>query len=64
MGALSTEEDVGYQDAMRQVQRSIARRLKNLEEQFKDAEPDDKAILQARMDELHHMEHVLESLHR
>lgn len=61
---MSTEEDVGYQDAMRQVQRSISRRLKSLEEQWKEAEPDDKETLQARIDELHHIEHVLESLHR
>lgn len=61
---METEENIGYQDAIRQVQRSIQRRLKLLQEQLKDATAEKEIQLEARIDELHHVTQVIESLHR
>lgn len=61
---MSTEENIGYHDAIRQVHRSIDRRVKTLEERLKNAPPEEKPFLIARMAELQHMTQVVESLRR
>lgn len=61
---LSTEEEIGYHDAIRQISKSLQRRLKTLEDKLKEADEEDHDEIQIRMDELEHMVHTLESLHR
>lgn len=61
---MATGEELGYQDAIRQVQRSIHRRLKVLEEESKEAEGDHATQLEVRISELNHVLRVVESLHR
>ncbi|GMA51526.1 hypothetical protein GCM10025857_28830 [Alicyclobacillus contaminans] len=59
-----TGEEVGYRDAMRQVQRSLQRRLHMLQEEYDGADADRQKELRVRMDEVKRMQHVVESLHR
>lgn len=62
---MSTEEELGYQDAMRQVQRALHRRLKALEEELSDATEQAESVeLKHRMKEIHHLIEVVNSLHR
>jgi hypothetical protein len=58
-----TEEEIGYQDAIRQVYRSLQRRLKNLQEQLKSS-PEEAAELKIRISEVEHLMRTVESLHR
>jgi hypothetical protein len=60
-----TGEEIGYEDAMRQVQRCLQRRLKALEESLRDAEEEaKKSELRARILEVKHIMQIVESLHR
>lgn len=61
---VSTEEEIGYQDAMRQVHRALQRRLKSLQEELHTAEGPDKEQLQIRIAEVEHLIQTVESLHR
>lgn len=61
---MATGEDLGYQDAMRQFERSIHRRIKTLEEESKDLEEHKREEHKIRLSELHHILEVLSSLHR
>lgn len=60
----TTGEEVGYQDAMRQVHRSLQRRMKSLQEALKDASSEKQNQLQTRISEVEHMLQIVESLHR
>lgn len=59
-----TGEEVGYRDAMRQVDRSLQRRLRSLEESLEGAEPEKQGLIEARIEEVKHLIEVVESLHR
>ncbi|MCL6452899.1 MAG: helix-turn-helix domain-containing protein [Alicyclobacillus sp.] len=59
-----TGEELGYQDAMRQVERALRRRAKALEEMEADASEEQLALLQARKAEVEHLIGVVQSLHR
>lgn len=59
-----TGEEVGYQDAIRQVHRSLQRRLKSLQEECKDADENQQKELRIRISEVEHILHGVESLHR
>lgn len=59
-----TGEDVGYRDAMRQIQKSLQRRLKTLEEDCKDASSDKQGALRIRISEVEHILQIVDSLHR
>ncbi|QQE78049.1 hypothetical protein [Alicyclobacillus sp. SO9] len=61
---MSTEEEIGYADAIRQVSRSLQRRMKSIEDELKTADEDVRTEFEVRLDELHHMMHTVESLHR
>ncbi|CAM3849580.1 hypothetical protein [Alicyclobacillus pomorum] len=59
-----TGEEVGYADAMRQVQRSLQRRLKTLQDEYDGAPAEKQVELRARMAEVRHIIQVVESLRR
>ena len=59
-----TGEEVGYADAMRQVHRTLQRRLKALEEELEEAPEEQSKVLCGRIEEVKHMLEVVESLHR
>jgi hypothetical protein len=59
-----TGEEVGYEDAKRQVQRCLQRRMKALEESLRDAEEEQKPELRTRILEVKHIMQIVESLHR
>lgn len=61
---MKTGEELGYQDAIRQVLRHLQRRNKTLEAEQKKADENDIAEIQIRLSEVEHMIHVVESLHR
>lgn len=61
---MSTEAELGYQDAIRQVQRSLARRLKSLQENDKNTSNTSSAECKIRISEIEHLMKILESLHR
>lgn len=61
---MSTEEELGYRDAMRQVTRSLQRRLKGLEDELHEASDRQKEEIEIRVDEINHLLHTLDSLHR
>lgn len=61
---MSTEEDLGYHDAMRQVIKCMQRRLKTLQDERKTASPQELSGLDARIAEVVHLIQVVESLHR
>jgi hypothetical protein len=62
---VSTEAELGYQDAIRQVLRALHRRLKALEEELEEArEAKTQQALRSRMEEVRHLIDVVESLHR
>jgi hypothetical protein len=60
----TTGEEVGYQDAIRQVQRSLQRRMKSLQETLKDAPSEKQSQLHTRISEIEHILQIVESLHR
>lgn len=62
MGA--TGEEIGYQDAIRQVRRSLERRLKALQEALDGADDKRAQELRVRISEVEHMVRVVESLRR
>lgn len=62
--SVSTNEDLGYRDAIRQVQRALQRRLKALEEARRGTDPQVVREYTIRIEELEHMLNVIESLHR
>jgi hypothetical protein len=59
-----TGEEVGYEDAKRQVHRCLQRRVKALEESLRDASEEQKPELRARILEVKHIMQIVESLHR
>lgn len=59
-----TGEELGYEDARRQVLRSLQRRLKSLQDAQKDAPEDKRTELRARISEVEHLLNVVESLQR
>ncbi|RIV17107.1 hypothetical protein D2Q93_16130 [Alicyclobacillaceae bacterium I2511] len=59
----TTGEEVGYQNAIRQITRSIRHRAKALEEACSVAAPDKLVELQIRLDEVEHMMQIVKSLH-
>ncbi|MDP9727989.1 hypothetical protein ACOJUR_14565 [Alicyclobacillus tolerans] len=63
---MPTPEEIGYADAIRQMQRALHRRQKQLQEQLEQPEISSEAEvkLQARLDEIKHCLEVLESIHR
>jgi hypothetical protein len=61
---MATGEELGYQDAMRQVQRSIQRRLKALETECKEETGPAVNTLEIQISELQHVLKIVESLHR
>ncbi|MCL6631189.1 MAG: hypothetical protein K6T63_01030 [Alicyclobacillus herbarius] len=61
---MSTEEEIGYKDAVRQILRSLERRRKVLTEELEGADEKTRLQLKARLDEVRHLEQVVESLHR
>ena len=61
---MSTEEELVYNDAIRQIQRSLHRRLKALEESLGEVEEEEHAGIKIRMDELKRVLQMLDSLHR
>ncbi|MCL6516678.1 hypothetical protein [Alicyclobacillus sp.] len=60
----ATGEEIGYRDAIRQVHRSLERRLKALRDALDGAEEARKAEIRVRIDEVEHIIRVVESLHR
>lgn len=62
---MSTEEELGYEDAIRQVVRSMQRRHKALQEE-RDNTNDKNLIaeLRWRMEEIDHLLEMMHSLHR
>ncbi|MCL6637749.1 MAG: hypothetical protein K6T26_07355 [Alicyclobacillus sp.] len=60
----ATGEEIGYEDAMRQVMRSLQRRWKLLQEEARTAEPARQQELRIRMSEVEHLQQVVESLRR
>ncbi|WAH37875.1 hypothetical protein [Alicyclobacillus dauci] len=62
---MATEEQVGYEDAMRQVHRALERRLHHLKDQLKDTdEADSVHEMRVRVSELEHVLKIVDSLHR
>lgn len=61
---MSTEEEIGYHDAMRQMHRSLQRRLKALQEESETASATKQQELSIRMSEVKHILQIVESLHR
>jgi flagellar hook-associated protein FlgK len=61
---VSTEEEIGYRDAIRQVTRSLQRRLKGFEDQLHEVSEDERKEIGVRMNEINHLLHTVESLHR
>jgi len=61
---VSTEEEIGYQDAIHQMQRVLQRRIKTLEDESRDAQDPTKHELKIRLNELEYLLHTLSSLHR
>jgi ubiquinone biosynthesis protein UbiJ len=61
---MSTEEEIGYRDAIRQVARSLERRQKALAEELASADEGRKMELKARIEEVKHLLQTLESLRR
>ena len=61
---MSTEEEIGYHDAMRQMHRSLQRRLKALQEESENAPATKQQELSIRMSEVKHILQIVESLHR
>ncbi len=61
---MSTEAELGYHDAIHQISRSMQRRLKALEDAAKAADETKQKELRVRMDEIHHLLQVVESLRR
>lgn len=59
-----TGEEVGYADAIRQVHRSLQRRLKTLQDECESAPADKQTELRARIAEVKHMIQVVDSLRR
>jgi len=61
---MSTEAEVGYADAMRQLHRNLERRLKVLMDALHGADEDTRKENEIRISEIQHMIDVVESLHR
>jgi len=61
---MSTEEELGYHDAIRQVQRSLQRRLKTLHDSMKAADGKSIKECEVRISEIEHILQVVDSLHR
>jgi hypothetical protein len=59
-----TPEEIGYQDAVRQVHRSLQRRLKTLEDEHKHSPEPVQTEISVRISEVKHIMNVVESLHR
>lgn len=59
-----TGEEIGYEDAMRQIERALNRRLKALKELEEEDNPEETAMIHARYEEVKHLIQVVESLHR
>lgn len=59
-----TSEEVGYRDAIRQVDRSLQRRLRALETELESCEPDEHCKIEAKIEEIRHIVQIVESLHR
>ncbi|MBX5437038.1 MAG: helix-turn-helix transcriptional regulator [Alicyclobacillaceae bacterium] len=61
---LSTEEEIGYRDAIRQVVRALNRRRKQLLEECREAPEERQRELRQRLAELDHILEVVETLRR
>jgi ribosome-associated translation inhibitor RaiA len=62
---VATEEQVGYEDAIRQVRRALERRLHHVKDQLKDTDEADSAReMRVRIGELEHALKIVDSLHR
>jgi hypothetical protein len=61
---MSTEEELGYRDAMRQVERYLQRRKKSLLEAPKNLSAEKEHDLSVRISEIEHTLEILESLRR
>ncbi len=61
---MPTEAEVGYHDAIRQVERCLQRRLKSLHEASKEGMSESEKERLARISELEHMIGIIESLRR
>jgi hypothetical protein len=62
---MATEEEIGYQDGIRHVLRVLRRRLRALEAMLDNAADARTAErVRERMEEVHHLIGVIESLHR
>jgi len=61
---MSTEAELGYRDAIRQVERCLQRRMKSLQEERKNASEQAALEIRIRISEIEHVLEIVESLHR
>lgn len=62
---METGEQVGFENAMRQVRRTLSHRLKSLEEERSESQDDAKGQeLTHRILEVEHLLEVVKTLHR
>ncbi|GLG00397.1 hypothetical protein Alches_04360 [Alicyclobacillus hesperidum subsp. aegles] len=61
---METEEQRGYLDAIRHVERALEHRKHHLQEQSPESLPGGEEERQARLDEIAHIKQVIRSLHR
>ncbi|MDQ0189718.1 hypothetical protein JI721_03555 [Alicyclobacillus cycloheptanicus] len=62
---METGAEIGYQDAIRQVLRSMQHRIKSLEEALSEAGQSSKASeIEHRIAEVRHLIEIVNSLHR
>jgi hypothetical protein len=61
---MSTEEELGYRDAMRQIERCLHRRKKSLLEAPKNQSVEKELERSTRVSEIEHILEILESLRR
>jgi len=61
---VATEAEIGYRDALHQLQRHLHKRFKTLQAELKEVDDTEDCQVRARMSEVEHMLEVLESLHR
>ncbi|OFW78338.1 MAG: hypothetical protein A2201_00480 [Alicyclobacillus sp. RIFOXYA1_FULL_53_8] len=61
---MATEAEIGYRDALHQLQRHLHKRVKTLQTELKEADEAEHNQIRARISEVEHMLEVLESLRR
>lgn len=59
-----TGEELGYHDAMHQIERALHRRLKALHDLEETDDEHELAAIRAKCEEVKHIIQVVESLHR